>query len=123
MKSNSAALPNANAGTLAPELLWRWTPIGVPPITWQSGNLSLRQPTAAGTAEALACEATCGRTLGTVPGQNFIYVHLNRVIKEYDLNMIYISGPGHGGAALVGNTYLEGTYSEVYPNISEDELA
>ena len=58
---------------------------------------------------------------GTTPGQNFIYVHLNRVIKEYDLNMIYISGPGHGGPALVSNTYLEGTYSEVYPNISQDE--
>jgi len=58
---------------------------------------------------------------GTTPGQNFIYVHLNRVIKKYDLNMIYISGPGHGGPALVGNTYLEGTYSEVYPNISKDE--
>ena len=54
---------------------------------------------------------------GTTPGQNFIYVHLNRVIKEYDLNMIYISGPGHGGPALVANTYLEGTYSEIYPNI------
>jgi len=58
---------------------------------------------------------------GTTPGQNFIYVHLNRVIKKYDLNMIYISGPGHGGPALVGNTYLEGTYSEVYPNITQDE--
>ena len=58
---------------------------------------------------------------GTTPGQNFIYVHLNRVIKKYDLDMIYISGPGHGGPALVGNTYLEGTYSEVYPNISRDE--
>jgi len=58
---------------------------------------------------------------GTVPGQNFIYVHLNRVIKKHDLNMFYISGPGHGGAALVGNTYLEGTYSEVYPDVSEDE--
>ncbi len=58
---------------------------------------------------------------GTTPGQNFIYVHLNRVIKKYDLNMIYISGPGHGGPALVGNTYLEGTYSEFYPEISEDE--
>src|SRR5215472_14506871 len=57
---------------------------------------------------------------GTTPGQNFLYVHLNRVIKEYDLNMIYISGPGHGGPALVGNTYLEGTYSELYPNISHD---
>ena len=58
---------------------------------------------------------------GTVPGQNFIYLHLNRIIKEYDLNMIYISGPGHGGNAMISNTYLEGTYSEVYPNITEDE--
>ena len=57
---------------------------------------------------------------GTAPGQNFIYVHLNRVIKKYDLNMIYISGPGHGGQAVVSNTYLEGSYSEVYPEISED---
>lgn len=58
---------------------------------------------------------------GTTPGQNFIYAHLNRVINKYDLDMIYISGPGHGGPALVSNTYLEGTYSEFYPNISEDE--
>src|SRR5205085_7926245 len=58
---------------------------------------------------------------GTTPGQNFIYVHLNRVIKKYDLDMIYISGPGHGGPAVVSNTYLEGTYSEIYPNISQDE--
>jgi len=58
---------------------------------------------------------------GTTPGQNFIYTHLNRVIKQYDLDMIYVSGPGHGGPAVVGNTYLEGTYSEVYPNISQDE--
>ena len=58
---------------------------------------------------------------GTTPGQNFIYVHLNRVITKYDLDMIYISGPGHGGPALVANTYLEGTYSEIYPNISRDE--
>jgi xylulose-5-phosphate/fructose-6-phosphate phosphoketolase len=58
---------------------------------------------------------------GTTPGQNFIYVHLNRVIKKYDLDMIYVSGPGHGGPALVGNTYLEGTYSEIYPNIGQDE--
>ncbi len=58
---------------------------------------------------------------GTTPGQNFIYVHLNRVIKEHDLDMIYIAGPGHGGPALVANIYLEGTYSEVYPGISEDE--
>src|SRR5487761_2063113 len=58
---------------------------------------------------------------GTTPGQNFIYVHLNRVINKYDLNMIYVSGPGHGGPAVVANTYLEGTYSEIYPNISQDE--
>ncbi len=58
---------------------------------------------------------------GTTPGQNFIYVHLNRVIKEYDLNMVYISGPGHGGPALVSHTYLEGSYSEIYPHISQDE--
>src|SRR5438874_6244800 len=58
---------------------------------------------------------------GTTPGQNFIYVHLNRVIKKYDLEMIYISGPGHGGPALVANTYLEGTYSEVYPAVTRDE--
>ncbi len=58
---------------------------------------------------------------GTTPGQNFIYVHLNRIIKKYDLDMIYISGPGHGGPALVGNTYLEGTYSEIYPEITQDE--
>jgi xylulose-5-phosphate/fructose-6-phosphate phosphoketolase len=58
---------------------------------------------------------------GTTPGQNFIYVHLNRIIKKYDLNMLYVSGPGHGGPALVGNTYLESTYSEIYPQISQDE--
>jgi xylulose-5-phosphate/fructose-6-phosphate phosphoketolase len=58
---------------------------------------------------------------GTTPGQNFIYVHLNRIIKQFDLDMIYISGPGHGGPAVVSNTYLEGTYSEIYPHISQDE--
>ena len=58
---------------------------------------------------------------GTTPGQNFIYVHLNRVIKKYDQDMFYIAGPGHGGPALVANTYLEGTYSEIYANISQDE--
>jgi xylulose-5-phosphate/fructose-6-phosphate phosphoketolase len=58
---------------------------------------------------------------GTTPGQNFIYVHLNRIIKKYDLDMFYIAGPGHGGPALVGNTYLEGTYTEIYPDISQDE--
>ena len=58
---------------------------------------------------------------GTTPGLNFIYVHLNRIIKNYDLNMIYVIGPGHGAPGIVANTYLEGTYSEVYPNITQDE--
>ena len=58
---------------------------------------------------------------GTTPGQNFIYVHLNRVIKKYDLDMFYIAGPGHGGPAIVGNVYLEGTWSDVYPNVTQDE--
>jgi xylulose-5-phosphate/fructose-6-phosphate phosphoketolase len=58
---------------------------------------------------------------GTTPGQNFIYVHLNRVIVAHDLDMFYIAGPGHGGPAIVGNTYLEGTYSEIYPNVGQDE--
>jgi len=57
---------------------------------------------------------------GTTPGQNFIYTHLNRVITRYDLDMIYLSGPGHGGPAVVAGTYLEGSYSEIYPNISQD---
>ena len=58
---------------------------------------------------------------GTVPGQNFVYVHCNRVIKRYDLDMILLSGPGHGGNFLIANTYLDGSYSELYPNISQDE--
>lgn len=58
---------------------------------------------------------------GTVPGQNFIYTHLNRVINKYDLNMIYVSGPGHGGNAMVAHTYLEGSYTDVYPNITKDK--
>lgn len=58
---------------------------------------------------------------GTVPGQNFIYTHLNRIINKYDLNMIYISGPGHGGNFMIANTYLEGSYTEKYPEVTEDE--
>src|ERR1700729_1861908 len=58
---------------------------------------------------------------GTTPGQNFVYTHLNRAINKYDLDMIYISGPGHGGPAVVAGTYLEGTYSEVYANVGQDE--
>jgi xylulose-5-phosphate/fructose-6-phosphate phosphoketolase len=58
---------------------------------------------------------------GTTPGLNFVYVHFNRIIKKYDLNAIYIAGPGHGGPGLVANTYLEGTYTELYPNIAQNE--
>src|SRR5690554_2148539 len=58
---------------------------------------------------------------GTTPGLNFVYVHLNRLIREHGLSMIYVCGPGHGGPAMVANTYLEGTYSEIYPDVPEDE--
>ena len=58
---------------------------------------------------------------GTTPGQNFIYVHLNRIINEHDLDMFYVSGPGHGGPAIVGNVYLEGTWTSIYPDVTEDE--
>ena len=74
--------------------------------------------------EPLAIEHIKPRLLGhwgTTPGLNFIYVHLNRVIKAHDLDVIYICGPGHGGPGMVANTYLEGTYTEFYPNIAEDE--
>jgi len=58
---------------------------------------------------------------GSAPGQNFIYTHLNRVIKKYNLDMLYISGPGHSGQAMIANSYIEGTYSEVYPEYTKDE--
>ena len=58
---------------------------------------------------------------GTTPGQNFIYAHLNRAIRQHGLDMIYLSGPGHGGPAVVANAYLDGTYSEIYPEVGEDE--
>lgn len=80
------------------------------------GNPLLREPLAPGHIKHMLLGHW-----GTTPGQNFIYVHLNRLIRQYDLDMIYISGPGHGGPALVANTYLEGTYSEIYPHISRDE--
>ena len=73
--------------------------------------------------EPLALEHVKPRLLGhwgTTPGLNFVYVHLNRVIKKYDLDMLYVCGPGHGGPGMVANTYLEGTYSELYPNVSQD---
>ena len=79
-------------------------------------NPMLREPLALGDVKPLVVGHW-----GTTPGQNFIYVHLNRVIKKNDLDMFYIAGPGHGGPALVANTYLEGSYSEIYPDISRDE--
>src|SRR5450756_2654883 len=60
---------------------------------------------------------------GTTPGLNFVYVHLNRAIVERDLSVLYVTGPGHGGPGIVANTYLEGTYSELYPMVSEDTVA
>src|SRR5829696_4008721 len=74
--------------------------------------------------EPLADEHVKPRQLGhfgTVPGLNLVYVHLNRAIRSRDLNAIYVTGPGHGGPAVVANAYLEGTYSEVYPQVSRDE--
>ena len=74
--------------------------------------------------EPLRPEHTKPRLLGhwgTTPGLNFIYAHMNRAIKKYDLNAIFICGPGHGGPAVVANTYLEGTYTELYPNVTQDE--
>ena len=95
---------------------------------WRAANyLSVGQIYLMGNAmlkEPLTIEHIKPRLLGhwgTTPGLNFIYVHLNRVIKAQDLDVIYICGPGHGGPGMVANTYLEGTYSEVYPNIAEDE--
>ena len=95
---------------------------------WRAANyLSVGQIYLMGNAmlkEPLKLEHIKPRLLGhwgTTPGLNFIYVHLNRVIKARDLDVIYICGPGHGGPGMVANTYLEGTYTEVYPNISEDE--
>ena len=99
----------------------KWTPTGGRPITCRSArSIFMTTPS---WLEPLELEHVKPRLLGhwgTTPGQNFIYVHLNRIIKQYDLDMIYISGPGHGGPALVANTYLEGIYSELYPNITQD---
>jgi xylulose-5-phosphate/fructose-6-phosphate phosphoketolase len=110
------------AAPLSPELLQRinayWRAANYLSVgqIYLSGNPLMREP--------LKIEHIKKMLLGhwgTTPGQNFIYAHLNRIIKEYDLDMIYIAGPGHGGPALVGNTYLEGTYTEIYPAISQDE--
>ncbi|MGZ4874839.1 MAG: phosphoketolase family protein, partial [Candidatus Angelobacter sp.] len=73
--------------------------------------------------EPLKLEHTKPRLLGhfgTTPGLNFVYVHMNRAIRKYDLNAIYVTGPGHGGPGIVANTYLEGSYTEFYPNITQD---
>jgi xylulose-5-phosphate/fructose-6-phosphate phosphoketolase len=111
-----------NTSTLAPDLLRRMN------AYWRAANyLSvgqiylydnplLREPLTLAHVKPLVVGHW-----GTTPGQNFIYVHLNRLIKHYGLDMFYIAGPGHGGPALVANTYLEGSYSEIYPNISQDE--
>ncbi|HLI56864.1 MAG TPA: phosphoketolase, partial [Actinomycetota bacterium] len=74
--------------------------------------------------EPLRPEHTKPRLLGhwgTTPGLNFVYVHMNRLIRERDLNVIYVAGPGHGGPGVLANVWLEGTYSEVYPSITRDE--
>src|ERR1700722_4605722 len=96
--------------------------IGGPPTTCR-GARSISTQTRRSNKPCPKNKQTRGRPGigGTTPGLNFIYVHLNRLIKKHDLNMIYIAGPGHGGPGLVANAYLEGTYSEVYPNITPDE--
>ena len=120
-RSKPAPATDGAAAPLSPELLrkmdayWRAANYLAVGQIYLYDNPLLREP--------LRLEHIKPRLLGhwgTTPGQNFVYVHLNRVIKQHDLNMIYISGPGHGGPALVGNTYLEGTYSELYPNVSRD---
>jgi xylulose-5-phosphate/fructose-6-phosphate phosphoketolase len=111
-----------NASTLAPELLRKLD------AWWRAANyLSVGQiylydnPLLKKPLKLAHIKPRLLGHWGTTPGLNFIYAHLNRVIKEQDLNVIYITGPGHGGPGLVASAYLEGTYSEVYPNISQDE--
>jgi len=122
MKIHTLSITDQKASsTLAPELLRRMD------AYWRAANyLAVGQIYLLDNPllrERLAVKHIKPRLLGhwgTTPGQNFIYVHLNRVIKQYDLDMIYISGPGHGGPAVVANVYLEGTYSEIYPMITQD---
>src|SRR5450756_2253693 len=108
--------------TLSPELLhtmdayWRAANYMSVGLIYLYGTPLLKEP-----MNVSDVKAVVAGHWGTTPGQNFSYVHLNRVIKKYDLDMFYIAGPGHGGPALVGNTYLEGTYSEFYPNVTQDE--
>src|SRR3569832_1634167 len=113
---------NATPKTLSPDLLnrmdayWRAANYLSVGQIYLYDNPLLKRPLAMGDVKRMLLGHW-----GTTPGQNFIYTHLNRLIKKYDLNMIYVSGPGHGGPAVVSHTYLEGTYSEIYPNISQDE--
>ena len=111
-------------GPLSPDLSWRMD------AYWRAANyLSVGQiyrhdnPLLRGPLQPEHIKPRLLGHWGTTPGQNFIYVHLNRVIKQYNLNMVYISGPGHGGPALVADTYLEGTYCELYPNVAQDGFA
>lgn len=120
MKSKTTQ-PEAPAGPLTPDELRKMD------AYWRAANyLSVGQIYLLDNPllkEPLKIEHVKPRLLGhwgTTPGLNFIYLHLNRVIKAQDLNVIYIAGPGHGGPGVVANVYLEGTYSEVYPNISQD---
>ncbi|MDB6060325.1 MAG: Fructose-6-phosphate phosphoketolase [Verrucomicrobiaceae bacterium] len=111
-----------NTGALTPELLknidayWRAANYLSVAQIYLADNPLLKRPLALTDVKRMVLGHW-----GTTPGQNFVYAHLNRVIKKFDLNMIYISGPGHGGPAVVSNTYLEGTYTEVYPHITQDE--
>jgi xylulose-5-phosphate/fructose-6-phosphate phosphoketolase len=110
------------ADTLSPDLLYKmdayWRAANYLSVgqLYLYDNPLLREPLNMGHVKPLVVGHW-----GTVPGQNFIYVHLNRVINMHGLNMLYVSGPGHGGAALVSQVYLEGTWSEVYPAITQDE--
>src|ERR1700758_4393627 len=115
------AVPEVEAGVLTQEELekidkyWRAANFLAVGQIYLLDNALLKEP--------LTIEDIKPRLLGhwgTTPGLNFIYVHLNRIIKAYDLDMIYICGPGHGGPGVVANTWLEGTYSEVYPRVSRD---
>ncbi len=111
-----------NAATLAPELLrkmdayWRAANYLSVAQIYLFDNPLLKRPLLLSDVKPMLLGHW-----GTTPGQNFIYVHLNRIIREHDLDMIYVCGPGHGGPAVVANTYLEGSYSEIYPHISQDE--
>ena len=122
MKMPTSTFTPTHAPTLAPDLLrkmdayWRASNYLAVGQIYLYANPLLREPLTLDHVKPLVVGHW-----GTTPGQNFIYTHLNRVINEYDLDMFYVAGPGHGGPALVAHTYLEGSYSEIYPEISQDE--